>query len=112
MSTPQAGRQPSIATAVYGVRYQTKDVARAVDFYTSRLGFTIEVRDMPAFAIVSLGGTRVLLSGPGASGSRPFMRDCSAAKQPAPMTSAEIMNRKPLLYEPLALICMTAEPPR
>ena len=70
MSTPQAERQPAIAVAVHGVRYQTKDVARAVDFYTTRLGFTLEHQQLPAFAAVSLAGTSVLLSGPGASGSR------------------------------------------
>jgi len=70
MSTPQAERQPAIAVAVHGVRYQTKDVARAVDFYTTRLGFTLEHQQLPAFAAASLAGTSVLLSGPGASGSR------------------------------------------
>ena len=70
MSTPQAERQPAIAVAVHGVRYQTKDVARAVDFYTKQLGFTLEHQQLPAFAAVSLAGTSVLLSGPGASGSR------------------------------------------
>ena len=56
--------------AVHGVRYQVKDVARAVAFYTERLGFTLKHQQLPAFANVSLGGTDILLSGPGASGSR------------------------------------------
>jgi glyoxylase I family protein len=56
--------------AVHGVRYQVKDVARAVAFYTQRLGFTLKHQQLPAFANVSLGDADVLLSGPGASGSR------------------------------------------
>jgi len=54
----------------HGVRYQTSDVARAVAFYTERLGFKLEQQQLPAFANVSLGPLHLLLSGPGASGSR------------------------------------------
>jgi glyoxylase I family protein len=57
---------------VHGVRYQVKDVARAVAFYTQRLGFTLKHQQLPAFANVSLGDVDILLSGPGASGSRPL----------------------------------------
>ena len=57
---------------VHGIRYQVKDVARASAFYTDRLGFKLEHQQLPAFASVSLGGTQILLSGPGASGSRPM----------------------------------------
>jgi glyoxylase I family protein len=56
--------------AVHGVRYQVKDVARAVTFYTRQLGFTLKHQQLPAFGNVSLGGVDLLLSGPGASGSR------------------------------------------
>ncbi len=58
--------------AVHGVRYQVADVARSVAFYTTHLAFTLEHQQLPAFAAVSLGGTNILLSGPGASGSRPM----------------------------------------
>ena len=58
--------------SVHGVRYQVKDVARAAAFYTEHLGFTLEHQQLPAFASVSLGGFTLLLSGPGASGSRPM----------------------------------------
>jgi glyoxylase I family protein len=58
--------------SVHGVRYQVKDVARSVRFYTAQLGFTLEHQQLPAFASVSLGEATVLLSGPGASGSRPM----------------------------------------
>lgn len=57
---------------VHGVRYQVKDVARAVKFYSEQLGFTLKHQQLPAFANVSLGGVDILLSGPGASGSRPM----------------------------------------
>src|SRR5262245_608752 len=57
---------------VHGVRYQVKDVARSVAFYTQQLGFKLEHQHLPAFASVSLGEATILLSGPGASGSRPL----------------------------------------
>ena len=57
---------------MHGVRYQVKDVARAAAFYTNHLGFKLEHQQLPAFASVSLGDFRLLLSGPGASGSRPM----------------------------------------
>ena len=69
----KAGRsdEPSIA-GLHGVRYQIKDVHRAVEFYTKHLGFKLEHQQLPEFAIVSLGDFKLLLSGPGASGSRPM----------------------------------------
>ena len=57
---------------VHGLRYHVKDVARAVTFYTQQLGFKVEHQQLPAFASVSLGEWQILLSGPGASGSRPM----------------------------------------
>ena len=54
----------------HGVRYQVKDVARSIDFYTKHLGFKEEHKQLPAFAALSLGALPLLLSGPGASGSR------------------------------------------
>jgi glyoxylase I family protein len=68
-SPPQAH---TFVQSVHGVRYQVKDVSRAVAFYTQRLGFKLEHQQLPAFASVSLGETNILLSGPGASGSRPL----------------------------------------
>src|SRR5918993_5789810 len=57
---------------VHGVRYQVKDVERAAAFYTGHLGFTLTHQQLPAFANVALGEAQILLSGPGASGSRPM----------------------------------------
>ena len=62
----------ALIQGVHGVRYQVKDVARSVAFYTSHLGFTLEHQQLPAFASVSLGDEQILLSGPQASGSRPM----------------------------------------
>jgi len=57
---------------VHGFRYQVKDVARSVEFYTTHLGFTLVHQQLPAFASVSLDEVQILLSGPQASGSRPM----------------------------------------
>jgi glyoxylase I family protein len=62
--------QPHGVTGVHGVRYQVKDVSRAVAFYTEHFGFKLEHQQLPAFASVSFGAFTLLLSGPGASGSR------------------------------------------
>ena len=55
-----------------GVRYMINDVPAAVRFYTDLLGFTLEHDASPAFAAVSRGGVRLLLSGDGSSGKRPL----------------------------------------
>jgi glyoxylase I family protein len=56
----------------HGVRYHVKDVARSVAFYSQHLGFKVDHQQPPAFASVSLADLKILLSGPGASGSRPM----------------------------------------
>jgi glyoxylase I family protein len=66
------GAKNPFVQGVHGVRYQVKDVARSVAFYTTHLGFTLEHQQLPAFASVSLGDAQILLSGPQASGSRPM----------------------------------------
>lgn len=66
---------PAVSTFIrgfHGVRYQTKDVARSVAFYTRHFGFKSGRQHLPQFAILSLGPVDLLLSGPGASGSRPM----------------------------------------
>ena len=57
---------------VHGVRYQTRDVSRAVAFYTNELGFTLKHQQGEAFASVSCDGTDLLLSGAESSGARPL----------------------------------------
>ena len=70
VSDQYTGRDVSLR--LHGVRYQVRDVSRAAGFYTQHLGFTLEHQHLPAFATVSLGELKLLLSGPQASGSRPM----------------------------------------
>jgi glyoxylase I family protein len=72
MTSDQPGRNEPLILGYHGIRYQIDDVRRAVDFYTGHLGFKLEHQQLPAFAIVSWGDLKLLLSGPGASGSRPM----------------------------------------
>src|ERR687890_529626 len=51
------------------VRYIADDVDAAVDFYAQRLGFEVEMRPAPGFAMLSRGGLRLLLNAPGAGGA-------------------------------------------
>ena len=55
---------------LWGVRYQVKDVSRSIQFYTQQLGFKLDQQALPAFAQVSVANLKLILSGPGASGSR------------------------------------------
>ena len=54
------------------VRYMIDDVDAAVTFYTKYFGFTLEQDASPAFASVTRGNLRLLLSGPKSSGRRPL----------------------------------------
>jgi len=56
----------------WGVRYQVGNVERSIAFYTKTLGFKLDHQHLPAFGQVSIGDLRLILSGPGASGSRPM----------------------------------------
>lgn len=76
------------------VRYMVNDVDAAIDFYTTHLGFTLISKTLPAFADVSRGDLRLLLSGPTSSAGRP-MPD---GRQPAPGG----WNRIHLIVEDLA----------
>lgn len=58
------------------VRYMVDDVKAAVDFYTSNLGFTVGMNS-PAFADVTKGNLRLLLSGPQSSAGRPMPDGCT-----------------------------------
>lgn len=62
------------------VRYIVNDVQAAVEFYTNKLGFSLDLQSGPHFAVLSRGGVQLLLSpttGPGgasqamANGDRP-----------------------------------------
>ena len=62
----------SFIKGLWGVRYQVKDVARSMEFYSQQLGLKIDKEHLPAFAQVSGANFKLILSGPGASGSRPM----------------------------------------
>src|SRR5690348_1676419 len=57
---------------VHGVRYQSRNVSRAVAFYTTELGFELKHQQGEAFAAVSCGDTDLLLSGAESSGAQPL----------------------------------------
>jgi catechol 2,3-dioxygenase-like lactoylglutathione lyase family enzyme len=62
------------------VRYMVDDVDAAVAFYTTHLGFTLLSNASPAFADVTRGDLRLLLSGPTSSAGRPM----SDGRRPTP----------------------------
>ena len=64
--------RPAFILGLWGVRYQVSDVSRSIDFYTRQLGFKLDEKHLPAFAQVSVNNLKLILSGPGASGSRPM----------------------------------------
>ena len=72
MTADRAGVELSTEARFHGVRYQVRDVARSVEFYSRHLGFQLQQQRLPAFANLALGPLDLLLSGPGASGSRPM----------------------------------------
>jgi glyoxylase I family protein len=56
----------------WGVRYQVKEVQRAIAFYTRTLGFNLDMQNLPVIGLVSIGELKLILSGPGTSGARPM----------------------------------------
>jgi glyoxylase I family protein len=67
-----SGDEERIVLGMWGVRYQVTDVNRSVAFYNQQLGFKLDQQNLPAFAQVSVNGLKFILSGRGASGSRPM----------------------------------------
>jgi catechol 2,3-dioxygenase-like lactoylglutathione lyase family enzyme len=51
--------------ATVSVRYIVDDVDAAIDFYTGRLGFSLDMHPAPPFAMLSRGDLRLVLSAPG-----------------------------------------------
>ena len=54
------------------VRYMVDDVDASIAFYTEHLGFEVRMSAAPAFADVTRGNLRLLLSGPASSAGRPM----------------------------------------
>jgi glyoxylase I family protein len=71
-TTGPSVKAPQFIAGLWGVRYQVKDVQRSIAFYTQMLGFALDQHNAPAFGQVSIGDLKLILSGPGASGSRPM----------------------------------------
>jgi catechol 2,3-dioxygenase-like lactoylglutathione lyase family enzyme len=76
------------------VRYIVDNVEAAVAFYTTHLGFRLLTSAFPAFADVTRGDLRLLLSGPTSSAGRPL----SDGRRPVPGG----WNRIHLIVEDLA----------
>jgi catechol 2,3-dioxygenase-like lactoylglutathione lyase family enzyme len=54
------------------VRYMVDHVDTAIEFYTQHFGFELRTNAAPAFADVTRGNLRLLLSGPASSAGRPM----------------------------------------
>src|SRR5688500_15685030 len=63
------------------VRYSVNDVDTAIPFYTSMLGFKLDMHPGPGFAALSRGDLQLLLNRPGAGGAGQAMPD---GQLPAP----------------------------
>lgn len=63
-------KERNFILGLWGVRYQVKEVQRSIAFYSKILGFNLDQQNLPAFGQVSMGNLKLILSGPGASGSR------------------------------------------
>jgi catechol 2,3-dioxygenase-like lactoylglutathione lyase family enzyme len=63
---------PNVPDTTVNVRYIVDDVDVAIAFYTTHLGFVLRSSAAPAFADVTRGPLRLLLSGPTSSGGRPL----------------------------------------
>ena len=63
---------PVAPPTTVNVRYMVHDVDAAIAWYTKHLGFTVLSKFAPAFADVTLGSLRPLLSGPASSAGRPM----------------------------------------
>jgi catechol 2,3-dioxygenase-like lactoylglutathione lyase family enzyme len=59
-------------TEMVNVRYMVDDVDAAIEFYTKHLAFEVRTSAAPAFADVTRGNLRLLLSGPASSAGRPM----------------------------------------
>src|SRR3954466_14743971 len=71
-TTMDSTKKQPFVLGLWGVRYQVTDVQRSLTFYTQTLGFNLDGQNLPAFGQVSIGNLKLILSGPGASGSRPM----------------------------------------
>jgi catechol 2,3-dioxygenase-like lactoylglutathione lyase family enzyme len=50
------------------IRYIVNDIEEAIPFYTTHLGFSVDMHPGPGFAMLSRGDLRLLLNKPGGGG--------------------------------------------
>ena len=81
-------------TGLVSVRYMVDDVEASIDFYTTHLRFVLLTSAAPAFADVTRGPLRLLLSGERSSAGRPM----SDGAKPGPGG----WNRIHLVFDDLA----------
>ena len=77
-----------IGDSVLNVRNLVDDVAAAVDFYTTHLGFGLRSTQLTTFVDVTCGHPRLLLAGPTSSAARP-MPD---GRQPGPRNRIHLIS--------------------
>jgi catechol 2,3-dioxygenase-like lactoylglutathione lyase family enzyme len=71
MTNSSTARPPTFSPTSAVIRYQIRDVERAVTFYTE-LGFHVVQRSGSMIAIVARGDLHLILSGAESSGARPM----------------------------------------
>ena len=70
-------------TPAVNVRYIVDDVASAIEFYTSQLGFEVEIAPVQGFAALTRDGFRLYINAARWSGVQ--ARRCRTAKSPSPV---------------------------
>jgi catechol 2,3-dioxygenase-like lactoylglutathione lyase family enzyme len=83
------------------VRYIVNDVGEAIPFYTTHLGFTLEMHPAPGFAMLSRGVLRLYLNQPGVGGAGQAMPD---GTMPAPGGWNRMQFQVPDLEETVAAL--------
>jgi glyoxylase I family protein len=71
-SSDESAQTQGLIKGLWAIRYQVKDVARSIEFYSHQLGLKLDMKHLPAFGQMSGANFKLILSGPGASGSRPM----------------------------------------
>ena len=71
-SNDESAQPQGLIKGLWAIRYQVKDVARSIEFYSQQLGLKLDMKHLPAFGQMSGANFKLILSGPGASGSRPM----------------------------------------
>lgn len=64
-----------VQSEIAAVRYIVNDVETAVNFYTNKLSFQVDLHVTSKFASLSLGNLRLFINSPGAGGAGQAMPD-------------------------------------